>query len=30
MEIIDHEFFSSHRERFIQNKKHFQNMMGIN
>lgn len=30
MEIIDREEFSEHRERLLQNKKHFQNMMGNN
>ena len=30
MEIIDHEAFFPHKERLLQNKKHFQNMMGIN
>lgn len=30
MEIIDHEAFSIHRERLLQNKKHFQNVLGTN
>lgn len=29
MEIIDREDFSDHRERLLENKKHFENMMGL-